>query len=163
MDNDEKRDVHTHVHSQDEQYDSQPTKPDMNTYRVRPVFSNDCDVSVDMLSHFSDDYQIVQNKKYEDEREEYVKCYGEGDSGCLSEMMCLQSVKIEEVEEVQQSNDQGYIEPFKYSAQISTSINGVNKFVDVQHESKLDIMLVTGAEIVKRQYIGLCVRNRVRY
>ena len=66
MDNGEKRDVHTHVHSKDEQDDSQPTKPDMNTYGVRPVFPNDCDVSVDMLSHFSDDYQIVQNKKYED-------------------------------------------------------------------------------------------------
>ena len=133
MDNDEKHDVHAHVHSQDEQDDSQPTKPDMNKYIVRPVFSNDCSVSVDMLPHFSGDYQIAQNIKCEDEQEHYSKCHREGDSGGVNEIMCFQSVKIEE-EEVQESNDQETIEPFNYSAQISTS-----KFVDVKQEKKLDI------------------------
>ena len=148
MDNEEKRDVHMHVHSQDEQYYSQPTTPDLNKDCVRSGFSADCEVSADMLSHFPDDYQIVQNTIYEDDQEEDNKCHREGDSGgvseirCLqsvgvSEMRCLQSVKIED--EVQQSNDQETIEPFKYSAHISTSINGVNTFVDVKQESKLDI------------------------
>ena len=148
MDNEEKRDVHMHVHSQDEQDYSQPTKPDMSKDCVRSGFSADCEVSADMLSHFPDDYQIVQNTIYEDDQEEDNKCHREGDRGgvseirCLhrvgvSEMRCLQSVKIED--EVQQSNDQETIEPFKYSAQISTAIKGVNKFEDVQQESKLDI------------------------
>ena len=53
-------------------------------------------------------------------------------------MICLQSVKIED-EEVPQSNDQETINPFKCSAQMSKSINGVNKFVGVKQESKLDI------------------------
>ena len=156
MDNDEKRDVHTHVHPQDGQEDSQPTKPDMNTYRVRPVFSHECGVSVDILSHFSDDYQIAQNIKYEDEQEEDVKCYREGDNGGLSEMMCLQSVKMEE--EVQQSNDQETIEPFKYSAHISTSINGVNTFVDVKKESKLDIGVRSSSSEDTRHWI-VCSGN----
>ena len=141
MDNDEKRDVHrlhTHVHSQDEHDDSLHTKPDMNKDSVRPGFSTYCDVSVDVLSHVFDDYQIVQNIKYEDEQEENVKCHREGDTGVCSELGCLQSVKIEE-ERVQQSNDQETINPFASSAQISKSINGVNKFVDVKQESKLDI------------------------
>ena len=148
MDNEEKRDVHTHVHSQDEQDYSQPTKPDMNKDCVRSGFSTDCEVSADILSHFPDDYHIVQNIIYEDEQEEDNKCHREGDSGgvnemrCLqsggvSEIRCLQSVKIED--EVQQSNDHESIEPFNYSTQISTSMNGVNKFVDVKQESKLDI------------------------
>ena len=42
MDNEEKRDVHMHVHSQDEQDYSQPTKPDMNKDCVRSGFSADC-------------------------------------------------------------------------------------------------------------------------
>ena len=144
MDNDEKRDVHyrlhTHVHSQDEHDDSLHTKPDMNKDSVRPGLSTYCDVSVDFLSHVSDDYQIVQNIKYEDEQEENIKCHREGDSGGCSEVRCLQSVKIEEeIVGLQQSNDQKTINPFKSSAQISKSINGVNKFVDVKQESKLDI------------------------
>ena len=158
MDNEEKRDVHTHVHSHDEQDYSQPTKPDMNKDCVRSGFSADCEVSADILSHIPDDYQIIQNIIYEDEQEEDNKCHREGDSrgvsemiclqsggvsemiclqsGGVSEMKCLQSEKIED--EVQQSNDQETIEPFKYSAQISTAIKGVNKFVDVKQESKLD-------------------------
>ena len=75
MDNDEKRDVHTHVHSKDEQDDSQRTKPDMNKDSGRPVFSSDCEVSVDILSQFSDDYQPVQNIECEDEQEQYVTCF----------------------------------------------------------------------------------------
>ena len=100
MDNDEKRDVHrlhTHVHSQDEHDDSQHTKPDMNKDSVRLGFSTYfCDGSVDFLSHVSDDYQIVQNIESEDEQEEDIKCHREGDNGGVSEMRCLQSVKIEE-------------------------------------------------------------------
>ena len=137
MDNNEKRDVYTHVHSQDEQYDSQSTKPDMHKDCVRSGFSTYCEVSADIRYHFPDDYQIVQNIIYEDDQEEDNKCHREGDSGGVSEMMCLQSVKIED--EVQQSNDQKSIEPFNYSTQISTAIIGVNKFVDVKHESTLDI------------------------
>ena len=156
MDNDEKRDVHTHVHPQDGQEDTQPTNPEMNTYRVRPVFSHECGVSVDILSYFSDDYQISQNIKYEDEQEEDVKCYREGDNGGLSEMMCLQSVKMEE--EVQQSNDQYIITPFKYSAHISTSINGVNTFVDVKKESKLDIGVRNSSSEHTRHWI-VCSGN----
>ena len=133
----DKREVLTHVHSQDEQDDSQPTKPDMNKDNVRPVFSHDCEVSVDILPQFSDDYQIVHNVKYDNEQEEDSMCHREGDSW-VSGMRCLQSVKIEQ-EEVQQSNDQDIIEPLKYSAHISTSINGVNKLEDVKHESKLDV------------------------
>ena len=105
---------------------------------VHPGFSTYCEVSVDFLSHVSDDYQIVQNVKYEDGQEEHIKCHREGDSVGGSEMRCLQSVKIEE-ERVQHSNDQETIIPFKSSAQISKSINGVNKFVDVKQEIKLDI------------------------
>ena len=140
MDNEKKRDVHrpTHVHSQDEQNDSQPTEREMNKDSVRPVFTNDSDVSVDIISQFPDVYQIVHNIKYEDELEQYIDCHREGDSGGVSDMRCLQSVKIEE-EEVQQSNGHETIEPFKYSAQISTSIHGVNKFVDFKQESKTDI------------------------
>ena len=136
MDNEERR-VHRpmHVHSQN---DSQPTEREMNKHSVRPVFTNDCDVSVDIISQFPDVYQIVHNIKYEDELEQYIDCHREGDSVAVSDLRCLQSVKIEE-EEVQQSNGHETIEPFKYSAQISTSINGVNKFVDVKQESKLDI------------------------
>ena len=107
----------------------------MNKYCVRSGFSTDCEVSADILSHFPDDYQIVQNTIYEDEQEEDNKCHREVDSGgvsemrCLqsaglSEMRCLQSVKIED--EVQQLNNHESIEPFKYSAQISTANNGVN-------------------------------------
>ena len=108
MDNDEKRDVHrlhTHVHSQDEHDDSQHTKPDMNKDSVRPGFSTYCEVSVDIQSHVSDYYQIVQNIESEDEQEENIKCHREGDSGGGSEMICLQFVNIEE-ERVLQSNDQ---------------------------------------------------------
>ena len=118
MDNDEKRDVHrlhTHVHSQDEHDDSQHTKPDMNKDSVRPGFLTYCEVSVDFLSHVSDDYQIVHNVKYEDGQEENIKCHREGDSGGCSEIRCLQSVKIEE-ERVQHSNDQETINPFTSSA-----------------------------------------------
>ena len=42
-------------------------------------------------------------------------------------------------DEVQQTNDQKSFEPFNYSTQISTAINGVNKFVAVKPESKFDI------------------------
>ena len=140
MDNENRRDVHrpTHVHSQDEQNDSQPTEREINKDSVRPVFTNDSDVSVDIISQFPDVYQIVHNINYEDELEQYIDCHREADSGGVSDMRCLQSVKIEE-EEVQQSNGHETIEPFKYSAQISTSIHGVNKFVDFKQESKTDI------------------------
>ena len=140
MDNEERRDVHrpTHVHSQDEQNDSQPTEREVNNDSVRSVFTNDYDVSVDIISHFPDVYQIVHNIKYEDEVEQYIDCHREGDSVRVSEMRCLKSMKIEE-EELQESNGQATIEPFKYSAQISTSINGVNKFIDVKQESKCDV------------------------
>ena len=86
-------------------------------------------------------------------------CHREGDSGGVSEMRCLQNVGVSEMrclqsggvsdmrcvqsvkieDEVQQSNDHESIEPLKYSVQISTANNGVNKFVDVKQESKLDI------------------------
>ena len=133
MDTDDKLDVHTNAHSQDEQDDSQPTKPDMNKVIFRSMVPTDGAVSVDILSHVSDDYQIVHNMKYEDEQEYNIKCHREGYSGGGSEVRCLQSVKIED--EVQQSNDHESIEPFKYSAQISTAIKGVNKFVDIKQES----------------------------
>ena len=163
MDNDEKRDVHyrlhTHVHSQDEHDDSLHTKPDMNKDSVRPGLSTYCDVSVDFLSHVSDDYQIVQNIKYEDEQEENIKCHREGDSGGGSEVRCLQSVKIEEERVgLQQSNDQETINPFKSSAQISKSINGVNKFVDVKQESKLDIG-VRSSNIEETRHWIVCSGN----
>ena len=126
------------VHSQDEQDDSQRTKPDTNTNICRSIVPTDCAVSVDILSRVSDDFQIVQNIKDEDEEEQDSECHREGDSYGVCEMICLQSVKVEE--EVQQSNDKETIVPLKYhSAQISTSINGVNKFVDVKQESKLEI------------------------
>ena len=83
MDTDEKRDVHTHVLSKDEQDDYQRTKPDMNKDSGRPVFSSDTDVFVDILSHFSDDHQPVQNIKCEDEQEEDINCHREGGSGDL--------------------------------------------------------------------------------
>ena len=137
MDTEDNLDVHTNAHSQDEQDDSQPTKPDMNKVIFRSMVPTDGAVSVDILSHVSDDYQIVHNMEYEDEQEYNIKCHREGDSGGVSEIRCSQSVKIED--EVQQSNDQQSIEPFNYSTQISTAINGVNKFVDVKQESKLDI------------------------
>ena len=120
----------------------------MNKDCVRSGFSADCEVSADMLSHFPDDYQIVQNTIYEDDQEEDNKCHREGDSGSVSEIRCLQSVGVSEMrcfqsvkieDEVHQSNDQETIEPFKYSAQISTAIKGVNTFVDVKQESNLDI------------------------
>ena len=200
MDNEEKRDVHTHVHSQDEQDDYQPTKTDMKKDSVRPVFSNDCDVSFDILSQFPDDYQIVHNTIYEDEQEEDNKCHREGDSGGVSEIRCLQSVGVSEMrclqsvgvseiiclqsvgvsetrclqsvgvsdmiclqsvkmeDEVQQSNDHESIEPFKYSAQISTANNGVNKFVDVKQESKLDIGVRSRSIEDKRHWI-VCSGN----
>ena len=148
MDNEEKRDVHTHVHSQDEQDYSQPTKPDMNKDCVRSGFSAYCEVSADIRYHFPDDYQIVHKTIYEDEQEEDNKCHREGDSGGVSEMRCLQSVGVSEMrclqsvkieDEVQQSNDHESIEPFKYSAHISTANNGVNTFVDIKQESNLDI------------------------
>ena len=137
MDNEDNHEFRANVHSQDEQDDSQPTKPDMNTDIFRSIGPTDCAVSVDILSHVSDDYQIVHNMEYEDEQEYNIKCHREGDSGGVSEIRCLQSVKIEY--EVQQSNDQNSIEQFNYSAEISTAINGVNTFVDVKQESNLDI------------------------
>ena len=134
MDNYEKpEDVRANAHSQDGQDDSPRTKPDMNKDSVRPVFSSDSEVSLDILSHVSDDYQNVKNIKCEDEQEEDINCHREGDIGGVSEIICLQSVKIEE-EQVQQLNEQEIIESFKYSAQSSTSINGVTKFVDVVQE-----------------------------
>ena len=137
MDTECNHDIRAIVHSQDEQGDSQPTKPDMNKVIFRSMVPTDGAVSVDILSHVSDDYQIVHNMEYEDEQEYNIKCHREGDSGGVSEVICEQSVKIED--EVQQSNDQKSIESFNYSTQISTAINGVNKFVDVKQESKLDI------------------------
>ena len=137
MDTEHNIDVHTNAHSQDEQDDSQPTKPDMNKVIFRSMVPADGAVSVDILSLLSDDYQIVHNMEYEDEQEYNIKYHREGDSGGVSEVRCEQSVKIED--EVQQSNYQKSIEPFNYSTQISTAINGVNKFVDVKQESKLDI------------------------
>ena len=88
MDNEKRRDVHrpTHVHSQDEQNDYQPTEREMNKDSVRPVFTNDYDVSVDIISQFPDVYQIVHNIKYEDELEQYIDCHREGDSGGVSDM-----------------------------------------------------------------------------
>ena len=137
MDTEDNHDFLANVHSQDEQDDSQRTIPDTNTNICRSIVPTDCAVSVDILSRVSDDYQIVHNIKYEVEQEYNIKCHREGDSGGVSEIRCLQSVKIED--EVQQSNDQQSIEPFNYSTQISTAINGVNTFVDVKQESKLDI------------------------
>ena len=46
-------------------------------------------------------------------------------------------MKIEE--ELQQLNEQETIEPFTYSAQRSTSINGVTKFVDVIQEKNIGV------------------------
>ena len=54
-------------------------------------------VCEDILSHFSDVYQIVQNTIYEDDQEEDNKCHREGDSGGVSEMRCLQSVGVSEM------------------------------------------------------------------
>ena len=137
MDNEDNHEFRANVHSQDEQDDSQPTKPDMNKVIFRSMVPTDGAVSVDILSHVSDDYQIVHNMEYEDEQEYNIKCHREGDSGGVSEVRCEQSVKIED--EIQQSNDQKSIEPFNHSTQISTAINGFNTFVDVKQESKLDI------------------------
>ena len=137
MDTEDNLDVRTNSHSQDEQDDSQCTKPDMNTNICRSFGPTDCAVSVNILSRVSDDYQILHNMEYEDEQEYNNKCHREGDSGGVSEKRCLESVKIED--EVQQSNYQKSIEPFNHSTQISTAINGVNTFVDVKQESKLDI------------------------
>ena len=102
MDTGDNLDVHTNAHSQDEQDDSQPTKPDMNKVIFRSMVPTDGAVSVDIISHVSDDYQIVHNMEYEDEQEYNINCHREGDSGGVSEVRCEQSVKIED--EVQQSN-----------------------------------------------------------
>ena len=102
MDTDDNLYVHTNAHSQDEHDDSQPTKPDMNKVIFRSMVPTDGAVSVDILSHISDDYQIVHNMEYEDEQEYNIKCHREGDSGGVSEVRCEQSVKIED--EVQQES-----------------------------------------------------------
>ena len=102
MDTEDNLDVHTNAHSQDEQDASQPTKPDMNKVIFRSMVPTDGAVSVDILSHVSDDYQIVHNMEYEDEQEYNSKCHREGDSGGVSEVRCEQSVKIED--EVQQES-----------------------------------------------------------
>ena len=156
MDTEDNLDVRTNAHSQDEQDDSQPTKPDMNKVIFRSMVPTDGAVSVDILSHVSDDYQIVHNMEYEDEQEYNIKCHQEGDSGGVSEIRCLQSVNIED--EVKQTNDQKSFEPFNYSTQISTAINGVNKFVDVKQESKLDIGVRSSSSEDTRHWI-VCSGN----
>ena len=55
MDTECNHDVRAIVHSQDEQDDPQPTKPDMNKVIFRSMVPSDCEVSVDILSRVADD------------------------------------------------------------------------------------------------------------
>lgn len=136
MDNEDKRqDVRAHVHSQDRQDDSEPTEPNTNKNRVCSIVSTDCEVSGHNRTYSSDDYQLVQNIKCEDED---IVCHRECHSVGVCEVRCLLRVKIEEEEE-QDTNDRETIEPLNCPGQPTTWINDVDEFVDVKQEKKVDV------------------------